>query len=103
MLWLGNVPSLGFYVNFVNLAPNPTVSLINLVTARAKWNCLTADESTGVTCTYGNNKRRIYLMYTSGLLVLAMSIARITILQLKETLEYFPRKGKDTLTVDGCR
>lgn len=40
-------------------------------------------------------------MYTSGVLVLAMSIARITVIRLKETPKYLLGEGKDRQVVEG--
>lgn len=40
-------------------------------------------------------------MYTSGVLVLVMSIARITVIRLKETPKYLLGEGKDAEVVDG--
>ncbi|KAI9648138.1 Sugar transporter [Ciborinia camelliae] len=62
----------------------------------ARWNCL-AD----ATCTYENNKGWRYLMYTSGALVLAMGVARITVVRLKETPKFLLGEGKDAQIVDG--
>jgi hypothetical protein len=42
-----------------------------------------------------------YLMYTSGALVFLMSIARITIIRLKETPKYLLGGGKDAELVSG--
>ena len=49
----------------------------------AKWNCADA-----ATCTKENNMGWRYVMYTAGALVLAMSLARITVIRLKETPKY---------------
>jgi len=40
------------------------------------------------TCTYENNMGWRYVMYTTGALVLVMSIARVTVVRLKETPKY---------------
>ncbi|KAH8819956.1 major facilitator superfamily domain-containing protein [Xylogone sp. PMI_703] len=55
-----------------------------------KWNCPSAD-----TCTHDNNMGWRYTMYTSGAMVFAMSIARVTIIRLKETPKYLLCEGKD--------
>ncbi|KAM3075590.1 Filamentous Growth Regulator, variant 2 [Clarireedia jacksonii] len=61
-----------------------------------KWNCADIE-----TCTKDNNMGWRYLMYTSGALVFLMSIARITIIRLKETPKYLLGEGKDAELVSG--
>jgi MFS family permease len=46
-------------------------------------------------CTYANNKGWRYVWYTSGTLVFIMSIARITVIQLKETPKFLVGEGRD--------
>ncbi|KAL3426714.1 major facilitator superfamily transporter [Phlyctema vagabunda] len=65
----------------------------------AKWNC--APETTGIACTKDNNMGWRYLMYTSGALVFVMSIARITVIRLKETPKYLLGEGRDEEVVAG--
>ncbi|RDW65046.1 putative synaptic vesicle transporter SV2 [Coleophoma cylindrospora] len=64
----------------------------------AKWNCASVE-----TCTYDNNKGWRYVMYTSGALVFVMSIARITVIRLKETPKYLLGEGRDAEVVEGFR
>jgi len=42
-----------------------------------------------------------YVMYTSGALVFVMSVARITVIRLKETPKYLLGEGKDAELVQG--
>jgi hypothetical protein len=73
-----------------------------LQTAPAKWNCPDPFDSNGVrtsVCTYHSNMGWRYVMYTSGALVFVMSVARITIIRLKETPKYLLGEGKDTQLV----
>ncbi|PSS25022.1 hypothetical protein M430DRAFT_114392 [Amorphotheca resinae ATCC 22711] len=68
----------------------------------AKWNCPDPFDSNGVrtsVCTYHSNMGWRYVMYTSGALVFVMSVARITIIRLKETPKYLLGEGKDTQLV----
>lgn len=55
-----------------------------------KWNCATVD-----TCTRENNQGWRYVMFTSGALVLVMSILRITVVRLRETPKYLLGMGDD--------
>lgn len=52
------------------------------------------------TCTYDNNKGWRYIWYTSGALVFVMSIARITVIRLKETPKFLLGEGKDEEVVE---
>jgi MFS family permease len=51
-------------------------------------------------CTYDNNKGWRYVWFANGALVFAMSIARITIIRLKETPKFLVGEGKDELVID---
>ena len=95
----GWIPSLGIYVYLTYSTPDLS-NLLNLTTAPVKWNCLTGAQPVDRTCTYHNNKGWRYLMYTSGALVLVMSIARITVIRLKETPKYLLGEGNDAQIVD---
>lgn len=65
--------------------------------ASAKLNCDPA--TTGIPCTYSNNKGWRYLMYTSGALVFIMSILRVTVIRLRETPKYLLGRGEDVRLV----
>ncbi len=58
-------------------------------------NCKTVD-----TCTRSNNMGWRYVMFTSGALVFAMSIARITVIRLMETPKYLLGTGEDARLVE---
>ncbi|KAJ4358693.1 Filamentous Growth Regulator [Didymosphaeria variabile] len=51
-------------------------------------------------CVYANNKGWRYVWFTSGALVFAMSIARITIIRLKETPKFLIGEGRDEEAVE---
>ncbi|KAF1989117.1 MFS general substrate transporter [Aulographum hederae CBS 113979] len=51
-------------------------------------------------CTYDNNVGWRYIWYTSGALVFIMSIARITVIRLKETPKFLLGEGKDAEVVE---
>jgi hypothetical protein len=51
-------------------------------------------------CTYDNNKGWRYVWYANGALVFAMSIARITVIRLKETPKYLIGEGEDEKVVE---
>ncbi|KAL2355067.1 major facilitator superfamily domain-containing protein [Cryomyces antarcticus] len=46
-------------------------------------------------CTYANNKGWRYVWFASGALVFCMSIARITVIRLKETPKFLVGEGRD--------
>ncbi|KAK5000888.1 Filamentous Growth Regulator [Elasticomyces elasticus] len=52
------------------------------------------------TCTYSNNKGWRYVWFASGALVFVMSIARITVIRLKETPKFLLGEGKDAEVVE---
>lgn len=73
-------------------------------TAPAKWNCTNPFDKNGIRiseCPYHSNMGWRYVMYTSGALVFVMSVARITVIRLKETPKYLLGEGKDAELVDG--
>lgn len=70
--------------------------MLIFLTAPAKWNCASAE-----VCTYHNNMGWRYVMYTGGALVFVMSIARITVIRLKETPKYLLCEGKEAQLVQG--
>jgi len=51
-------------------------------------------------CTYANNRGWRYIWYTSGALVFLMSVARVTVIRLKETPKYLLGEGKDAEVVE---
>ncbi|PSR99272.1 major facilitator superfamily domain-containing protein [Coniella lustricola] len=63
--------------------------------APAKWNCSSTE-----TCTRENNMGWRYTMFTAGTLVFAMSVARITVIRLKETPKYLLGAGDDAQLVE---
>ncbi|KAH6621572.1 major facilitator superfamily domain-containing protein [Chaetomium sp. MPI-SDFR-AT-0129] len=60
-----------------------------------QWNCSSVD-----TCTKANNMGWRYVMFTSGALVLVMSVARVTVVKLKETPKYLLGMGEDAKVVE---
>jgi len=94
------VSCLGF-LKYVEIGPSRR-KVTDFFSAQAKWNCPLdkKDVPIGV-CGYGNNKGWRYLMYTSGALVFFMSIARITVIRLKETPKFLLGEGKDEQLVQG--
>ncbi|KAI1375980.1 MFS general substrate transporter [Hypoxylon crocopeplum] len=56
----------------------------------SQWNCVSVDD-----CPKDSNMGWRYVMYTSGALVFAMSIARITVIRLQETPKYRLGTGED--------
>ncbi|KAF2867080.1 membrane transporter [Massariosphaeria phaeospora] len=56
--------------------------------------------SDAATCTYKNNKGWRYVWYTAGALVFLMSIARVTVIRLKETPKFLVGEGKDAECVE---
>ncbi|KAM3558229.1 hypothetical protein ARSEF4850_004709 [Beauveria asiatica] len=60
----------------------------------AKWNCLEDGP-----CRKADNWGWRYAMFTGGALVLTMSVLRIFIIRLKETLKYLLSSGEDALLV----
>lgn len=70
----------------------------------AKWNCANPFNKEGVRigeCPYHSNMGWRYVMYTAGALVFVMSVARITVIRLKETPKYLLGEGKDADLVAG--
>ncbi|KAL5318397.1 hypothetical protein ACEPPN_013457 [Leptodophora sp. 'Broadleaf-Isolate-01'] len=63
-----------------------------------KWNCSNPFDEAGLrisTCSKADNMGWRYVMYTSGAMVFVMSVARITVIRLKETPKYLLGEGKD--------
>lgn len=52
------------------------------------------------TCTYENNKGWRYVWYANGALVFVMSIARITVIKLRETPKFLIGEGKDEQVIE---
>ncbi|XMA17061.1 hypothetical protein WAI453_009852 [Rhynchosporium graminicola] len=64
----------------------------------AKWSCSNPFDEGGLriyTCHKADNMGWRYVMYTSRAIVFVMSVARITIIRLKETPKYLLGEGKD--------
>jgi MFS family permease len=55
---------------------------------------------TGVPCNWDNNRGWRYVWFANGALVLAMSIARLTLIRLKETPKFLIGEGKDAEVVE---
>ncbi|KAI9046792.1 hypothetical protein LZ554_009527 [Drepanopeziza brunnea f. sp. 'monogermtubi'] len=69
---------------------------------RQKWNCRNPFDDNGMrasTCHKYDNVGWRYIMYTSGAMVFIMSIARVTVIRLKETPKYLLSEGKDAQLV----
>ena len=60
----------------------------------SKWNCA-VDTETHAACPKAGNWGWRYTMFTGGALVLAMSLARIFVIRLKETPKYLLGTGED--------
>ncbi|KAH7346819.1 major facilitator superfamily domain-containing protein [Rhexocercosporidium sp. MPI-PUGE-AT-0058] len=63
-----------------------------------KWNCSNPFDEAGLrisTCAKADNMGWRYVMYASGAMVFVMSVARITVIRLKETPKYLLGEGKD--------
>jgi len=56
--------------------------------------------SDAATCTYDNNKGWRYVWFANGAIVFVMSIARITVIRLKETPKFLVGEGKDAEVVE---
>ncbi|PNS20636.1 hypothetical protein CAC42_363 [Sphaceloma murrayae] len=59
-----------------------------------------ADEAS---CTYDNNKGWRYVWFANGTLVFIMSLARLTVIRLKETPKYLVGEGKDAEVVESIQ
>lgn len=64
---------------------------------QSKYTC-NADKP--LTCTYDNNKGWRYIWYGCGGLIMLMSIARVTVIRLKETPKFQLGQGKDAELVE---
>ncbi|GAB7354581.1 hypothetical protein MBLNU459_g5029t1 [Dothideomycetes sp. NU459] len=51
-------------------------------------------------CTYENNKGWRYVWYSSGALVFVLSVARLTVIKLRETPKFLVGEGKDAEVVE---
>ena len=67
--------------------------------SQARWNC---NETPGP-CTYANNKGWRFVWYANGSLMLAMSVARVTIIRLHETPKFLIGQGRDAEVIEGLR
>lgn len=59
------------------------------------FSCPGSPATTGVACGWHNNPGWRYVWFSCGALVFAMSIARITVIRLRETPKYLIGEGKD--------
>ncbi|KAF2148665.1 MFS general substrate transporter [Myriangium duriaei CBS 260.36] len=59
--------------------------------------------SSSADCTYANNKGWRYVWYASGSLVFVMSLARITVIRLKETPKFLVGEGRDAQVVESLQ
>lgn len=55
---------------------------------------------TGIACNWGNNAGWRYVWFTSGAFVFVLSIARVTVLRLRETPKYLVGEGRDEEVVE---
>ena len=55
------------------------------------------------TCTYHNNMGWRYIWYGNGAVIFAMSVARVTVVRLRETPKFLLGQGKDEEVVSGMR
>lgn len=60
-----------------------------------KWNCTDVN-----TCTWENNWGWRYVLFTGGVLVLVLSILRVTVVRLRETPKYLLGMGKDAEVIE---
>ena len=64
------------------------------------FSCAGPESETGVPCNWDTNPGWRYVWLTSGALVFAMSIARVTVIRLKETPKYLVGEGRDEEVVE---
>jgi hypothetical protein len=69
--------------------------MANKQIARTDWNCQQAEG-----CEKANNWGWRYVMFTGGVIVLVMSILRLTVIHLRETPKYLLGMGKDEQLVE---
>ena len=64
------------------------------------FSCAGPESETGVPCNWDTNPGWRYVWFTSGALVFTMSIARVTVIRLKETPKYLVGEGRDEEVVE---
>lgn len=64
------------------------------------FSCAGPESETGVPCNWQTNPGWRYVWFTSGALVFTMSIARVTVIRLKETPKYLVGEGRDEEVVE---
>jgi MFS family permease len=64
------------------------------------FSCAGPESETGEACNWNTNPGWRYVWFTSGALVFAMSIARVTVIRLKETPKYLVGEGRDEEVVE---
>jgi MFS family permease len=64
------------------------------------FSCAGPESETGVPCNWQTNPGWRYVWFVSGALVFTMSIARVTVIRLKETPKYLVGEGRDEEVVE---
>jgi MFS family permease len=64
------------------------------------FSCAGPESETGLPCNWNTNPGWRYVWFASGALVFAMSIARVTIIRLKETPKFLVGEGRDEEVVE---
>jgi MFS family permease len=64
------------------------------------FSCAGPESETGMPCNWNNNAGWRYVWFTSGALVFTMSIARVTVIRLRETPKYLVGEGRDEEVVE---
>jgi len=64
------------------------------------FSCAGPESETGIPCNWQTNPGWRYVWFTSGALVFTMSIARVTVIRLKETPKYLVGEGRDEEVVE---
>ena len=64
------------------------------------FSCPGKPSETGVSCNWSTNPGWRYVWFANGALVFAMSIARITVIRLRETPKFLVGEGRDAEVVD---
>ena len=64
------------------------------------FSCPGEPSDTGIPCNWNTNPGWRYVWFASGSLVMVLSIARVTVLRLRETPKYLVGEGRDAEVVD---
>lgn len=64
------------------------------------FSCPGDPAETGIECNWDNNAGWRYVWFTSGAFVLLLSVARVTVLRLRETPKYLVGEGRDEEVVE---